>query len=126
MPALVFQIILDEEPKGDRRILAHGALGLELIVGDVVHDCHQDLVLSFPPGKQRHPGLRRVAVGVYPTILIVPWSSVVTVERGAHKTLADAGVIASLRGDRQGRNYIRLSPHFYNTDEELRRALELL
>jgi selenocysteine lyase/cysteine desulfurase len=43
-----------------------------------------------------------------------------------HKTLAEAGVIASLRGDRQGRNYIRLSPHFYNTDAELRRALELL
>jgi cysteine desulfurase/selenocysteine lyase len=43
-----------------------------------------------------------------------------------HKTLAEAGVIASLRGDRQGRNYIRLSPHFYNTDTELRRAVELL
>jgi len=43
-----------------------------------------------------------------------------------HKSLAEAGVIASLRGDRQGRDYIRLSPHFYNTDEELNRALELL
>ena len=43
-----------------------------------------------------------------------------------HKMLADAGVVASLRGDRQGRNYIRLSPHFYNTDAELRRVLELL
>jgi selenocysteine lyase/cysteine desulfurase len=40
--------------------------------------------------------------------------------------LADASVIASLRTDRKGQNYLRLSPHFYNTDAELRRALELL
>jgi selenocysteine lyase/cysteine desulfurase len=43
-----------------------------------------------------------------------------------HKKLADAGVIASLRTDRKGQNYLRFSPHFYNTDAELRRVLELL
>jgi selenocysteine lyase/cysteine desulfurase len=43
-----------------------------------------------------------------------------------HKKLADAGVVASLRTDRAGKNYIRLSPHYYNTDTELQRALELL
>jgi len=43
-----------------------------------------------------------------------------------HKKLADAGVVTSLRTDRQGQNYIRLSPHFYNTDAELQRVLELL
>jgi selenocysteine lyase/cysteine desulfurase len=43
-----------------------------------------------------------------------------------HQKLAAAGVIASLRADRAGRRYLRFSPHFYNTDEELRRALELL
>jgi selenocysteine lyase/cysteine desulfurase len=43
-----------------------------------------------------------------------------------HKKLTDAGVVASLRVDRKGQNYIRLSPHFYNTDAELQRALELL
>jgi len=32
----------------------------------------------------------------------------------------------SLRVDRQGRRFIRLSPHFYNTDAELQRLLELL
>jgi selenocysteine lyase/cysteine desulfurase len=40
--------------------------------------------------------------------------------------LADAGIIVSLRGDRQGQNYLRISPHFYNTDAELRRLVELL
>lgn len=43
-----------------------------------------------------------------------------------YKKLSEAGVIASLRMDRQGKNYIRFSPHFYNTDAELKRAVELL
>jgi cysteine desulfurase / selenocysteine lyase len=43
-----------------------------------------------------------------------------------NQKLADAGIIASLRTNRAGRNCIRLSPHFYNTDEELQRTLELL
>jgi selenocysteine lyase/cysteine desulfurase len=43
-----------------------------------------------------------------------------------HKKLTDAGVVASLRADRKGQNYIRFSPHFYNTDAELHRVLELL
>ena len=43
-----------------------------------------------------------------------------------NQKLADHGVIASLRTDRKGQNYIRLSPHFYNTDAELRRVVELL
>jgi len=40
--------------------------------------------------------------------------------------LLDAGIVASLRTNRAGQNFIRLSPHFYNTDAELRRVLELL
>jgi len=43
-----------------------------------------------------------------------------------HRKLAEARVAASLRQDRRGQKYLRLSPHFYSTDAELRRALELL
>jgi selenocysteine lyase/cysteine desulfurase len=43
-----------------------------------------------------------------------------------NQKLSDAGIVASLRTDRKGQNYIRFSPHFYNTDAELQRALELL
>jgi len=43
-----------------------------------------------------------------------------------HQKLADAKITASLRVDRQGQRYLRLSPHFYNTDAELQRVLELL
>jgi selenocysteine lyase/cysteine desulfurase len=40
--------------------------------------------------------------------------------------LREAGIEMSLRADRSGRQYLRMSAHFYNTDEELRRALEFL
>ena len=40
--------------------------------------------------------------------------------------LEAAGIIVSLRTDRSGRKYIRFSPHFYNTDAELSRTIEIL
>jgi selenocysteine lyase/cysteine desulfurase len=45
---------------------------------------------------------------------------------GLFQKLREAGVEMSLRGDRAGRQYLRISAHFYNTDDELRRTLELL
>src|SRR5262249_43970762 len=43
-----------------------------------------------------------------------------------HQKASDSNIITSLRVDRLGRKYIRLSPHFYNTDAELQRVLEVL
>gem|GEM_PF-4548522 len=43
-----------------------------------------------------------------------------------HQKLWDANIVTSLRVDRKAQNYIRLSPHFYNSDEELNRVLELV
>jgi len=43
-----------------------------------------------------------------------------------NQKLADANIITSLRVDRTGQNYLRLSPHFYITDRELNRLLELV
>ncbi|MDB6111241.1 MAG: Aminotransferase class [Pedosphaera sp.] len=43
-----------------------------------------------------------------------------------HAKLEAANIVTSLRADRAGRRYIRISPHFYNTDAELHRVLELL
>ncbi len=40
--------------------------------------------------------------------------------------LTAANIFTSLRTDRAGQKYIRLSPHFYNTDAELQRVVELL
>jgi selenocysteine lyase/cysteine desulfurase len=43
-----------------------------------------------------------------------------------HQKLDAAGIVTSLRTDRAGRQRIRISPHFYNTDAELHRFLEQL
>jgi len=43
-----------------------------------------------------------------------------------YEKLEAAGIITSLRSDRAGRKYLRLSPHFYNTDAELGRVLEMV
>jgi cysteine desulfurase / selenocysteine lyase len=40
--------------------------------------------------------------------------------------LDGAKITVSLRVDRNGQQYIRLSPHFYNTDAELGRLIELV
>lgn len=40
--------------------------------------------------------------------------------------LRASGIMVSLRVDRSGQRYIRISPHFYNTDAELERCLEVL
>jgi len=57
-------------------------------------------------------------------------SGIVTIHRtdadvaAVHQKLREANIVTSLRADRSGRHYIRLSPHFYNTDAELQRLLE--
>jgi cysteine desulfurase / selenocysteine lyase len=45
---------------------------------------------------------------------------------GLLQQLEQARMVVSLRTDRSGQKYIRLSPHFYNTDAELQRVLELI
>jgi selenocysteine lyase/cysteine desulfurase len=41
-----------------------------------------------------------------------------------HRILSEANIMTSLRVDRTGQRYIRLAPHFYNTDAELHHVLE--
>ena len=41
------------------------------------------------------------------------------------KLLEENGIVASLRYDRAGTEYIRLSPHFYNTSAEIDRVMEV-
>lgn len=42
------------------------------------------------------------------------------------RRLAENQVICSHRQDRQGKQYLRFSPHFYNTEDEVDRVLEVL
>jgi selenocysteine lyase/cysteine desulfurase len=43
-----------------------------------------------------------------------------------HAKLLEQQIFTSLRADRAGQKYIRISPHFYNTDAELNRLLTAL
>jgi selenocysteine lyase/cysteine desulfurase len=43
-----------------------------------------------------------------------------------HQKLLDANIVTSLRADRSNQKYIRLSPHFYNTDAELQKVMDHL
>ena len=67
-----------------------------------------------------------------PDIPAVNASGIVTFHRGdtdltpIHEALAKADIVTSLRADRSGRKYIRLAPHFYNTEEEIDRAMAVL
>ena len=74
------------------------AKGFTVLNADVKPENASCIVSFFQPGKNLH---------------------------ALNQKLTDAGVVASLRTDRKGQNYIRLSPHFYNTDAELHRMLKL-
>ncbi|HYZ73325.1 MAG TPA: aminotransferase class V-fold PLP-dependent enzyme [Chthoniobacterales bacterium] len=43
-----------------------------------------------------------------------------------HKRLLQNGIVCSPRQDRQGNQYLRFSPHFYNNEDEIDRVLEVL
>ena len=43
-----------------------------------------------------------------------------------HRALKSAGVVVSLRSTRDGKDWIRVSPHYYNTVGELGRFLDAL
>jgi selenocysteine lyase/cysteine desulfurase len=43
-----------------------------------------------------------------------------------NEKLLTASIVTHLRTDRAGQRYLRFSPHFYNTDTELQRVVELL
>jgi selenocysteine lyase/cysteine desulfurase len=43
-----------------------------------------------------------------------------------HKRLLENGIVCSPRQDRQGNQYLRFSPHFYNSEHEIDRVLEVL
>ena len=43
-----------------------------------------------------------------------------------HQSLLAAGIVTSLRRDRAGEKYIRLSPHFYNTEQQIDQLIDVL
>ncbi len=66
----------------------------------------------------------------YPDISVENTSGIVTFQHPdldstlLHSKLLKAGVVTSLRTSRDGQRWIRMSPHYYNTQEELVRAVD--
>lgn len=82
-----------------RRLLLEGLLaaGIE-VIGSDTPEAHASGILSFQPPDGDAPRVQ--------------------------ESLVKAGIVTSLRTDRAGRRFIRVSPHFYNTDSELGRLLD--
>jgi len=76
MPALVRDIILDQEPQADRSVVSHYTLNIQCVCGESIHNRHQDLVLCFPPAQQKSPWLVGIPVCRDPFVLCVLRTSV--------------------------------------------------
>jgi selenocysteine lyase/cysteine desulfurase len=59
-------------------------------------------------------------------------SAIITITEGPislvalHEKLVRHRILTTLREDRNGERYLRIAPHFYNTDDELRLLLDLM
>lgn len=91
MPALVGDVVLDEELEGHWSIVTNDTFGLESLFRNPVDDGDENLVLGLPPGEQRCPGLLVVSVGRDPGILRVLGTPVRPFRGSADEALAVIG-----------------------------------
>ena len=75
------------------------AKGYSVLHGSTPAECASGIVTFFKPGEDM-PAL--------------------------HARLEERKIIVSLRANREGQRFIRISPHFYNTQAELEKLIELL
>lgn len=107
-------------------LIAAMELTLELGVENISAELMRKRALLVPELQNR--GFAVLNADVRPENV----SSIVSILRGKtdmnalNKKLAAAGIVTSVRTDRSGTNFLRLSPHFYNTDDELQRFLAVL
>lgn len=97
-------------------------VGVENIAADLLHK----RALLVPALQAKGYTVLHADAGPVNASGIVTFFKPATDMAAVHQRLLDAHIVTSLRSDRQGQRYIRLSPHFYNTDAELQRVLELL
>ena len=102
------------------------SLGLEIGVETIARELLRKRALLVPALQARNYNVLSADAGPENASGIVSFFKPDADLPALHQKLAGAGIITSLRADRKGQKYIRLSPHFYNTDVELERVLELL
>ena len=71
VPALVADVVLDEEAEGYGGFVADDTGCLEPVGRDAIDDGDEDFVLGPPPGEQGLPGLGGIPVRRHPGLLRV-------------------------------------------------------
>ena len=104
--------------------------GLELLMEIGVDAISRDLLRKrawfVPALEERGYTVLQAKAGPANASGIITFYKAETDMSDLHARLEQKNVYTSLRVDRAGQRYIRVSPHFYNTDAELKRVLELL
>ena len=91
VPALMADVILDQKPQRDRRIVSDHATRLQPFFGNAVHHGGKNLVLRLPPAQQDLPRLAGISVRGHPGLLRVLRAGIFAVNGAAHKPLAIVG-----------------------------------
>jgi selenocysteine lyase/cysteine desulfurase len=107
-------------------LLAAMELALEVGVENIARELLRKRAWLVPALQQKNYTVLNADARVETTSGITSFFTVGQDMTALHQKLSENGIVASLRTDRKGQKYIRLSPHFYNTDAELQRVVELL
>jgi len=107
-------------------LIAAVELILELGVADIARELLRKRAMLVPALQNRDYRVLRAEASPETAGAIVSFQRPGADLAALHQRLLAAGIVTSLRADRAGEKYIRLSPHFYNTDAELERLLAAL
>jgi cysteine desulfurase / selenocysteine lyase len=107
-------------------LIAAMELALEIGIENIAAELHRKRAWLVPALQARGFTVLNAEAKPENTCGIVSFHKPGTELAALHKKLSAGGITTSLRTDRRGQNYLRLSPHYYNTDAELQRAVDLL
>ena len=91
MPALMLEVILNQEPEGHRCVISHHALDAQSLFRNPINDRGQNLVLDLPPAQQSPPILLGIPMRGDPRILRVFWAAIAPILCRTHKPLPIVG-----------------------------------
>jgi selenocysteine lyase/cysteine desulfurase len=99
---------------------------LELGVAEIAKELLRKRALLVPGLQNRGYRVLRAEAAPETASAIVSFYRADTDLAALHQRLLATGIVTSLRTDRAGQKYIRLSPHVYNSDAELEQLLGAL
>ena len=85
---LMVDVVLDEEAKRYRRVVANNATCFKALFGNAIDCGHENFVLGQPPAQESFPGFAGISVRCYPGVLFVAGAGITAVDCGADEALA--------------------------------------